>query len=107
MCFLQVSIHNPRSSPRFFGKMFGKTFGKGALHPYGQREKKSGTPCVQRDSAICEKFSKKICAFPKDFPKNPNKALFIVYANAYPAGHIGHIPNKLPRRSRHKSFAQD
>ena len=107
MCFLQVSIHNPRSTPRFFGKMFGKTFGKSILHHSKQRKKENGTPCVSKRFRYMRKIFKKKCVFPKDFPKSPNKALFIVYANAYPAGHIGHIPNKLPRRSRHKSFAQD
>ena len=70
MCFVQVSIHNPRPTPCFFGKTFGKTFGKGILHPSEQRKKKSVTPCVSKRFRYMRNFFKKICAFPKDFPKD-------------------------------------
>ena len=57
--FVQVSIHNPEGRPQFYGKTFGKTFGKGILHPFEQRKRKAEPLVFQRDSAICEIFSKK------------------------------------------------
>jgi hypothetical protein len=47
----------------------------------------------QRDSAICEKFSKKVSG-----SRGISRKGFTSYANAYPVGRIGRILNAIPHR---------
>ena len=101
--FVQVSIHNPEGRPQFYGKTFGKTFGKGILHPFEQRKRKAEPLVFQRDSAICENFSKILC-----FPEKIPCSLSNVYANAYLVGQTDHILNEYlhQRHRHHRSCAQ-
>ena len=123
----------PVLPPVSSGKRSGKLSGRAYFTPPSKEKRKAEPLVFQRDSAICENFSKKSVLSRKisrklrfserrsefirilsnvssfDEVKAPFELLFIVDANAYPAGQTGHIPNVHlhPHHSRHRLYAQD
>ena len=82
----------PAQPPVSSGERSGNLSGNAQKTPH-RRDKKKAEPLVfQRDSAICEKFSKKV----SDSRRISRKA-FISYANASPAGRIRRILIGNPR----------
>ena len=101
----------PDQDPVSSGKRSGKLSGNAQKPPQSKGKKKAEPLVFQRDSAICENFSKKVSVsrrISRRLRLSEQRAMlvsalssvsrldrrskgFTSYANAYPVGRIGHI----------------
>ena len=86
----------PDQTPFSSGERSGNLSGN-AQKTTQSRDKKKAEPLVfQRDSAMCEKFSKKV-SDSRRISREPKNKSISSYANACPAGHVRRILIGNPR----------
>ena len=92
----------PNLTPVSSGERSGKLSGNAPKSPHSKDKKKAEPLVFQRDSAICENFSKKV-SDSRRISRRLRFTSFISYANASPAGQIRRILIGNPRHhhSRH------
>ena len=86
----------PDLPPVSSGKRSGNLSGNAQKTPQCRDKQKAEPLVFQRDSAICEKLSKKVSASRRISREPKNKSISF-YANACPAGHVRRILIGNPR----------